>query len=196
MSNAFLSSDEFRKSMTNDEGIRRGDGFIVAAVKEGGDQALQVSLVGLGEWIEMPARMIESAKPVGTAIAQADRDTVALIKLREPDDVFAKAAYQMLAQVGSVGHRSEDRGECGCKTAGHDHEERESEQAMLTRSGARPGAVTGLGVDPGFFGGFGIGGKCRWEVRCYDCTRCIPWTNVCWKSTCCDLVKVDCEVSI
>lgn len=192
MLNEFLSSEEFLKSVKGDEGIRRGDGYIVAAVKTGeGDHAIHVSLVGLGEWIEMPVRMIESAKSVGTALAGADRYPVALIKLREPDDVFAKAAYQMLAQMSSVAHLPTEQEDCGCCGKKDAHEDDDvSEGAIQRLSGGRAGGLSGG------FGGFGIGGKCRWEFRCYDCTRCIPWTNICWSSTCCDLVKVDCEVSV
>lgn len=52
-------------------------------------------------------------------------------------------------------------------------------------------AATG-GGGPGGLGGGGLGIWCTGHWHCYPCTRCIPWTDVCWESTCCDLVGLDC----
>ena len=36
-------------------------------------------------------------------------------------------------------------------------------------------------------------GDCSFEFKCYPCTRCIPGTNICFESTCCDLVRIVCS---
>jgi hypothetical protein len=44
-------------------------------------------------------------------------------------------------------------------------------------------------------GGIGLGDLpiwCTGHWSCYPCTRCIPFTDICWESTCCDLVGIDC----
>src|SRR5688572_8631566 len=112
MSDKFLSSGELLNSLNEkvEDEIQRGDGFIVGAIKKGDNKNIvQVSMTGLSEWIDMPVKMIESAKIVGDAISGAEHYPIALIKLRESDDLFAKVAYQLLAQIGTTGHPSSVR---------------------------------------------------------------------------------------
>lgn len=51
-------------------------------------------------------------------------------------------------------------------------------------------------IGPGGGGGLGVGGGCRFEFKCYDCTRCFPFTDYCFNSTCCGLVAVDCDIHV
>ena len=189
MTHSFLSDKELLQSLNDKGPIRRGDGFIVGAVKyTDGSAIVEVSATGLSDWIEVPVKMIEAAKRVGTAISKDLRLPVMLIKFREPDDTFAKVAYQFLAQLGAIQSDGATKGGCGCReeTDGPDEE-----VSALKRSA---GAITG-GFG-GVFGQFGVSGGCTFRFDCYTCTRCIPWTGICWESTCCDLVAVDCDVGV
>ncbi len=57
----------------------------------------------------------------------------------------------------------------------------------------QPGAAAAFGRGGlGGVGGGGLGIWCTGHWSCYPCTRCIPFTDYCWESTCCDLVGIDC----
>ena len=189
MSAEFVSPEQLNKSVDVVQEISRDDSFFVAVIQKAKtSDSIQVCQVGIGEWIDVPLKMIASAKIVGTASTGGNRYQVALIKLNEPTDPLAKVAYKLLSQLGTI-----QRGvgsKAGCKCQGNDNK---GESINSTYSTARIARPTGLG---GGLGKFGIGGNCHFEFRCYDCTRCIPWTDVCWSSTCCDLVAVDCTIEV
>lgn len=186
----FVSPEELGREADVVQEISRHDSFFIALVQRGGDSegALQVCQIGVGEWIEVPLAMMASAKIVGTASAEGRRYQVALIKLKEPADPYAKVAYKLLTQLGTISRRATTKGDCGCE--GDAPEERATRTGYAaSRISQRDGLIGGLGR-------FGIGGNCHFEFRCGPCTRCIPWTDVCWSSTCCDLVAVDCTIEV
>ena len=39
----------------------------------------------------------------------------------------------------------------------------------------------------------GGSGKVKARLKCYACTRCVPGTDWCWASDCCDLEYVEVE---
>lgn len=189
MKSGFISSDQLNTTADVKQEISRDDNFFVAVVQKGrNSDDIQVCQVGVGEWIDVPLEMIASAKIVGTASARGNRYQVALIRLNEPKDPFAKVAFRLLSQLGTIQREVVSKGECNCP--GNDNKSGHSSSTGSTARLARP---TGLS---GGLGKFGIGGNCHFEFRCYECTRCIPWTDVCWSSTCCDLVAVDCTIEV
>ena len=196
MAEKFLSNEDFLKSLDAKDDIKRGDGFVVAVIKKSDqDHMIHVSTVGPCDWIEMPVAMVESAKIVGTAVAGVVNYPIALIKLAEPDEKFARVAYQLLAQMGTIGGGSAKGGHCDChgsKNGGHEDDDHAGGDTAAGSVSTR--SRIGAGIFTGGFGGLGIRLGCRFVFRCYDCTRCIPWTDYCWSSTCCDLMQVDCSV--
>jgi hypothetical protein len=188
MTGTFISADELVRASKADFEVRQDDSFFVGIIKPPNDKAdsIQVSQIGIGEWIEVPTKMIASAKLVGIATSDGTRYQVALIKLNEPSDPFAKVAYRLLSQLGAIQRPVDGKkgDECGCTHA----------SGQDTATAASIGRIS-LGGGLGQFGGSLTLG-CHFEFRCYDCTRCIPWTDICWSSTCCDLVSVDCDISI
>lgn len=193
MHSSFLSSDDLLGFLDTqskkDDTIRRGESFFVAAIKEDGRSSVSVCLVGIGEWVSVPLKMIEAAKIVGEAVAGSDRYPVALIKMREPDDPVAKIALQLLTQVNTITKAQSSGGGCGCGTKCGGQGTTQNTES----SAARVRRTDTLGPFLPSSGTFGLG-KCRFQLRCYECERCVPWTDLCWTSTCCDLERVDCEV--
>lgn len=171
MAKRFITPKELLKAADVTE-LQRDDYFIVAVTQKGeSEDSIKVCQIGVDDWIDVPMKMIASAKIVGSASSEDSRYQVALIKLNEPTDPYAKFAYRLLSQLGIIkkGEKCQD----GEKTS--------------ARLGGNIGG--GLGV-------FGLGGNCHFEFQWYECECCIPWTDGCWSSTCCDLVKVDCTVEV
>ncbi len=190
MSTEFLSPQELQDTLRK-KSVKepKPASFIVALVKQSDtSDTLLVSQTGCTEWIELPMKMVAKIKLVGKADCGSERYPVALIFLAATDDPFARVAYKLLEQLGTAtrGGRGAGGGQgsggCGCKEG--------SDPAPGRSARARNVDIGGLGG----LGQFGISGGCTFHFVCYPCTRCIPWTDICWSSTCCDLVGVDCDI--
>jgi hypothetical protein len=187
----FVKPEELLKSTEVTEEIRRDDNFFVAVIqKSETNDFIQVCQIGVGDWIDVPVKMIASAKIVGSASANGNLYKVALIKLNEPIDPFAKVAYRLLSQLGTIPRQVNHNNDCCCKC----HKENRSWSSSSAQTVAQARNVSVHGGIGGGLGIFGIGGDCRFRFECYPCVRCIPWTDICWDSTCCDLVSVDCGI--
>lgn len=142
------------------------------------------SQVGPADWIEIPTAMIRSARRVGALRHGGRTDPVVLLQLAPAQDPGAQVAYQLLNQLTSVprpdpaekASPSTSRSGCPCK------DEPSSSQGGATFISRQIGAG-GLGASPLGGGSLGIT-----ISDCYPCTRCWPFTDDCWESTCYDIV--------
>ncbi|ULC60420.1 hypothetical protein MBM09_05390 [Flaviramulus sp. BrNp1-15] len=160
--------------------------YFVAVIEKGTKEGvLKVCQNGLSEWINVPLDMIDKAKIVGTASGNGNEYKVALIKFKEPKDSLTKVAFQLLTQMHSaISTKASDK-DCECNETKNNSKDPNSKNETALRKGV----LGGLGR----FGGLGIFG-CEFQFKCYDCTRCIPFTDLCFPSTCCDLVAVKCSI--
>ena len=155
-----------------------GNGFLVAIVKKtDSDDSIHLSQTGCSDWIEVPTKMIRSAKGVGTAICEGLNYPILLIELAETKDPFARVAYRLLSQMHTTQKGEPKKSGCACSTT-----EPIKSSARINLGQTRVGGL----------GQFGVGGDCTVEFRCYECTRCIPFTDACWTSTCCDITGGSC----
>lgn len=166
-----ITGEELEKALLEKTMDSINRGYIVGLVKIG-DNAGEVKLsqIGCTDWISVPVKMIHSSKTVGYASCGKCRYPVVLIELTPSNDPFAIVAYKLLTQLHTVTKREKSAQRC--------EDLKESYN------------IGGLGR----FGGLGITASCGFRFECSDCTRCIPWTDTCWSSTCCDLVEIECEV--
>jgi hypothetical protein len=177
MKNKTVTGRELEGALIEERMDPANVGFLVGLVKKGDNAGeVQLSQTGCNDWISVPTKMIQSSKTVGNASCGKTRYPVVLIELSPAKDPYAIVAYKLLSQLHTAtkGEKSSQEGDCS---------ETSSEKRLTSRN------IGGLGQF-----GLGINAGCGFRFECSDCTRCIPFTDTCWSSTCCDLVEVECTI--
>lgn len=170
------------ESALNDKSFEqvRPDIQLVGMVKKS-DKEGYVSFTqsGCGTWVDLPSTMIERAEFIENRTCKDHSHPVMKVVLKHSDNPEYEILLSLLQMTTNSSNSNTPR--MSQPTNGNFPDGLPYKNTTMAKR-----------IPPGGFGRFGgikIGGGIDCDLVCYPCTRCIPGTNWCWESDCCDLTN-------